>query len=83
MAYLTDLVEVRDAFVAELKAELARRAALVGAGNPPPTDYSIGGRSVTWNAYLAGMTDQIERWNDLVVKAGGEGVPDFSFRGYT
>lgn len=83
MAFLTDLVAVRDALAAELSAEMARRATLVAAGNPPPTDYSLGGKSVQWNAYLSGMLKLIDDANVLVIKAGGEGVPEQWVRGYT
>lgn len=83
MSYLSDLVAIRDAYAAELKAELARRAALVAAGHPPPTDASLNGKTVSWNVYQRTMMDLIKSSNELVITAGGEGIPEEWVRAYT
>ncbi len=67
------ITAIRDSLIAELKAETARRVALVQAGNPPPTTYSVGGKSVEWNAYLTEMRESIKEWNELVIACGGDG----------
>lgn len=83
MAFLADIVTIRDQLVSEFKAEMTRRAALVAAGHPPPTDASMGGKSVQWNAYVTTMTAQIKEWNAFVIAAGGEGIPEQWMKVYT
>jgi hypothetical protein len=82
VAFLTNLVSIRDALAAELLKELQRRAALVADGKPPPTDYSLGGKSVQWNAYVSGMQKLIMEQNKLVIAAGGEGIIEEWIRAY-
>ena len=66
---------------AELAGETARRAAIVAAGNPAPTTYSVGGKSFDWNGYLATMMAQIKEANALANAA----APPFEehMRGYS
>lgn len=51
MAALDDLITARDALATELATESAA----------PRPDYSVGGRSVPWSAYRAGLIDQIKQ----------------------
>ena len=60
MSLASDLAAIRDNLVAELKGETTRRAALVAAGNPPPTTYSVGGKQVSWNEYMTMMLAKIK-----------------------
>ena len=83
MAYLDDLVTIRDQFVNELKTEMTRRAALVATGIPPPTTYSMAGKSVSWDSYVTMMTKQIQDWNQLIIETGGEGIGEKWIRAYT
>jgi hypothetical protein len=79
-----DLQAIRDNLIAELKGETARRAALVAAGNPPPTTYTVKGRSTDWNGYLTAMIAQIKEMNELVIACGGDGgLYEQVLRGYT
>lgn len=77
MAFLDDLVTIRDQLASELKTEMARRAALVAAGKPAPTNYSLDGKSVQWDGYLSGMLARIKEMNELVNKTGADGgIPE-------
>jgi hypothetical protein len=81
MAYVDDLKTARDNLAAELKAETVRRKALVDAGNPPPTNYSVSGKSVDWNGYLAAMTARLKDLNQEIIAA--DTPYEESVRGYT
>ena len=72
-AFATQLTTIRDALAAELAGETARRAALVAAGNPPPTMYTSGGKTTDWNGYMTMMLSQIAQLNRDVIAAGGDG----------
>jgi len=65
VAYSDDIKSARDNLAAELKNETARRLALTAAGNPPPTTYHVGGKSVSWNEYVKMMAEQIQSLTDL------------------
>jgi hypothetical protein len=79
-----DLTTIRDNLIAELKAETARRVAIVQGGNPAPATYSVSGKNVSWNEYLAMMIDKIKEMNELVIMAGGDGgLYETVLRGYT
>ncbi len=73
MSFITDIKAARDSLSAELKGETARRAAIVAAGNPPPTTYTVGGKNYSWNEYLTMMLAQIKDFNQTVIDAGGDG----------
>lgn len=84
MAAADDLQAIRDNMIAELKGETARRAALVAAGNPPPATYTVRGRTVDWTGYLTAMQALIQKQNELVIQAGGDGgLYEEITRGYT
>jgi hypothetical protein len=84
MAFADDATTIRDNLVAELKAETARRLALVMAGNPPPATYTVRGRSTDWTGYLQAMQALIKEWNEVVISAGGDGgLYEEVARGYT
>lgn len=79
MAYLDDLVSIRDNLVAELKAETARRASL----GPKPT-YSVGGKSVDWTGYVVAMQKLIADQNAFIIAAGADGgLYEEHMRGYS
>ena len=75
---LTRMRNIRNSFEKELENEMARRLALTEAGNPPPTNYSCDGRSVSWDGYVSMMTEKIEKWNSLILNMGGDegGIPE-------
>jgi hypothetical protein len=79
---LTRLRNIRDNLQKELEDETARRAALVAAGNPPPTSYSVGGKSVSWNDYYRTMMQMVKDADEMVLMAGGDdgGVPEVIVR---
>lgn len=79
---LTRLKNIRDNLESELEDETARRAALTAAGHPPPTTYSVGGRSVDWNGYLAAVQAQIAAYDAMLTKASAT-TADYSLRGYS
>lgn len=86
MAYLTDLTAARDSLLAEIKGETARRAALVAAGNPPPTTYSVGGRNVDWNGWLGAVMAHLKEMNELIAAgdpADGGNLYETHVRAYT
>lgn len=69
----TRLVAIRDNLEAELADETARRAALALAGHPPPTSYSAGGKSLSWNEYMSMMLKAIADLNELINATGADG----------
>ena len=71
--YFENLVTARDKLAQVLAEEMTRVAVLTAAGHPPPTTYSVGGRSVDWNGWRAGVVDQLDKMNDLIVKTGADG----------
>ncbi len=73
MAFADDLAAIRDSMSSELKGEFARRAAIVAAGNPAPTTYSVGNKNFSWNEYVSTMLGQISDLNQKVIEAGGDG----------
>lgn len=78
---ITRLTAIRDNLEKELQDETARRAALTAAGHPPPTTYSVAGRSVDWNGYLRAMLDQIRAIDEVLT---GEDEPyELPLRGYS
>lgn len=79
---MTRLTNIRDNLEKELEDETARRAALTAAGHPPPTTYSVGGRSVDWNGYLSAMQAQIGYYNDLLNKSQAPYL-EHNLRGYS
>jgi len=81
-SYLENLVLTRDAMAAELAAEMARRAALVAAGHPPPISGSFGGKSVSWTEYVTSMQKAIADMNALIVATGAEGIAEIWVRAY-
>ena len=84
MAWPADLVTIRDKMVAEVIAELTRRAGLVALGHPPPTDASLNGLSVSWNVYFSTMLEQIKKADEMVVKTGaGAGIGEEWVKMYT
>lgn len=80
--HLVRLKAIRDNLESELSNETARRLALTVAGDPPPTNYSVGGKSFSWNDYVRTMLGLIKDANDLVIMAGGEdgGIPEVHVR---
>lgn len=62
----TRLTAIRDNLESELQDETLRRYNLTAAGHPPPTTYSVDGRSVDWNGYLAAMTANIKAVNEII-----------------
>ncbi len=84
MSFADDLTTIRDNMVAELKGETARRAALVAAGNPAPTTYSVSGKSMSWNEYMSTMLKNIKDTNETLVQVGGDGgLYEVIVEGYT
>ncbi len=61
MTYLTDLTTSRDALLTKLATESA---------NPRP-NYSVDGRSFTWDDYRSSLINQIEQLNKMIIRAGG------------
>ncbi len=82
--FADDLTAIRDSLTQELKGEMVRRAAIVAAGNPPPTTYTVGGKNVDWNGYLSATLQHIAELNQQVLAAGGDGgLYEISERAYT
>ena len=79
---ITRLTAIRDNLEAELQDETARRAALTAAGSPPPTTYSVGGKSFDWNGYLAATQTAIDYYTQLIAKAKAPYM-EGNLRGYT
>jgi hypothetical protein len=69
---------IRNNLESELANETARRLAITDAGNPPPTNYSAGGKSVSWDGYVSMMVEKIEKLNALILNMGGDegGIPE-------
>ena len=79
----TRLLAIRDNLEKELQDETARRAAIIAAGDPPPTTYSHGGKSYDWNGYLAVRLQALKDITDLVIASGADGgIPEASLQVY-
>ena len=63
MTYIADLTTSRDNYAAKL-------AAISGLDEEKPS-YSIDGRSISWTEYQAFLTENLDRLNDLILKANG------------
>jgi hypothetical protein len=79
---LTRLRNIRDNAQRELEDETLRRATLAAAGDPPPTNYSSGGKSVSWNDYMRTQLQFIRDIDEMVLVAGGDdgGIPEVHVR---
>lgn len=77
---MTRLTAIRDNIEAEIADETSRRAALALAGHPAVTTYSLNGRSVSWNDWLAGRMQALKEINELIVTAGDQ--YEYSVIGY-
>lgn len=71
--FVDNMTAARNSLAAEFAGEAARRAALVAAGNPAPTSYSVSGKSMSWNEYVSTMNAQIKELNETIVAMGGDG----------
>lgn len=79
----TRLVTIRDNLEKELQDETLRRATLTAAGHPPPTSYTSGGKSVSWNEYVSTMRESIKELNELINVTGADGgFPEGSIVAY-
>jgi hypothetical protein len=80
--HLTRLKNLRDNLESELENETARRLSLTAAGHPPPANYSVSGKSVSWTDYLEKMLKSLKELNDQILAAGAEegGIPEANVR---
>jgi len=63
MTYIDDLTTARDEAASLL-------AAHISGGDVKPT-YSVDGRSWDWAGYRDHLIENIDKLNDLIIKAGG------------
>jgi hypothetical protein len=80
--YAENLILIRDQLAAEFAGETARRAALVAAGLPPPTTYSIDGQMVDWNGYIRAMREEMAALSDEIAE-NAEIPYEINNRGFT
>lgn len=62
----TRLTNIRNNLESELEDFTVERIADQAAGRGVRTTYSVNGRSVDWNGYLAGMLAQIKAIDDYM-----------------
>jgi hypothetical protein len=81
MTYLEMRIAARDSLAAEIMGEQARRAALVAAGNPPPMNYSSGGKSAQPTDWLEKANASLKAMNEEIVALSA--TYEFVTRGYS
>jgi hypothetical protein len=74
---LTRLKNIRDNAEKALEDWLAQCAALTAAGAPPPSTYSMGGRSFSWASFGEQQMAFIAKVNEMI---NAEEVPEARVR---
>jgi hypothetical protein len=64
VSYLTNITAARDRLAEKLATESL---------NPRP-NYSVGGRTVSWDTYSNSLVNKLEKLNQMVINANGAGV---------
>lgn len=75
----TRLTNIRDHLEKELEDELFERREAQLRGDGVKTNYSFGGRTVSWDGYLAGMMARIKEISEILI---GQEVFELHVRGY-